>query len=136
MIWLRKCWPKIVEEYFEKFFQRQIVTIFKTRSIGKMQVFKSTEKQLADFGLYRPHPIDSNNIFNYKNVSILFLFVTVTILLDIAIFSLKTVTAFVTGYFGFSAYGTVLYCTIMLFKRAPTIYRLINDFEETIGKRE
>lgn len=136
MIWLRKFWPKIVKEYFEKFFKRHIVVIFKTRNIGEMRVFKSTEKQLADFGLYRPHPIDANNIFNYKNMAILFILVMVTIILDTAILSLETGAAFATSYFGFSAYGTVLYVTIMLMKRAPTIYRLINDFEETIGKRE
>lgn len=136
MTWLRKFWPTIVKKYFEIFFKRQIIVIYKTRSIGEMQVFKSTEKQLADFGLYRPHPIDANNIFNSKNLGILFLFCMVTILLDIAIFSLDTVTAFATGYLGFSAYGTVLYVTIVLMKRTPTIYRLINNFEEMIGKRE
>lgn len=104
--------------------------------IIKMKNFELIENQMTGLGLYRPHSIVGSNRFKYKYASILFMFGIYVVLMGIPMYSLRTVSQFATGCFGFGAAVSLMCTCTLLMWQTPNIYALMDHFKEVIEKRE
>lgn len=114
-------------------------TVFKTKRIEKMHEFKIAIRLGTRLGIsrmYRPHSLDGSNILKYKYPVILMYLALITLLIGIPICSLKTVKEYVIACQGWSVIF-IMFCTaVNSIYRVPTIYDLMDNFTETIRKRE
>lgn len=98
-----------------------------------MQLFKSIEKQMANLGLHRSHPVGESPYMKYRFHIVMF--AVLTILAGIPVFKLKSVAEFATGVFGFLIVFGMFYISTVLMSQAPNIHKLNDFFEEIIQKR-
>lgn len=94
------------------------------------------KEQLARLGIHRLHSLDKFDRLNSRNVILTIMYCIITALLFIPIFNLKTVSEFSIWFYGIltSFVLTCMYCVFVW--HTPIIYRLIDNFEELIQKRE
>lgn len=110
--------------------------IFKTKRIAKMQNFKLAKVQLVNWGLYRRHSINESFSIKCKYSSILFSWAIITILMGIPLIKMKTFFDMSTGCFGFSVAVAMTFTSSVIMWQTQNIYKLIDNFEEIIQKRE
>lgn len=110
-------------------------TVFKTKHIEKMHEFKIAIR-LRILGMYRPHSLEGSNSLKYKYPAILLYLGLITLLMGIPICSLRTVKEYVIACQGWSATFIMFCAAVDSIYRVPKIYDLMDNFTETIRKRE
>lgn len=115
---------------------KNLFWFLRLRAFGKMQVLNLIKEQFARLGIHRLDSLDKFDRFNFRNCFLIIIYCIWTALLFIPIFNLKTNSEFSIWFYATlsSFVITCVYCVFVW--HTPTIYRLIDNFEELIQKRE